>query len=180
MRTLIVVALPAELADVVLPHPVAFVGVGKVNAALATARAIAKEQPELVINYGSAGGVHVTPGQLVEIDTVVQRDADCEPLSPRGVMYEDVAHLGSGRAGGLRCGSGDSFVRAVDPWTRENCDVVDMELWGIAKACVLHGVRWSAVKWISDAADDAAADHWQQNVWRGAHAFAEWLERNAV
>ncbi len=176
MAALILVALRSELDLPELPENVVLTGIGKVNAAIAAAHTIAERRPSLVINYGTAGGVRCTPQQLVEVGAVIQRDADIEPLAPRGELLGEGPRLDSGAAG-LVCGSGDSFVRRRDPWLLERCDVVDMELWGIAKACARAGVPWRAIKWVSDAADEGSPEAWQRSVHLGTEAAVEWLRR---
>jgi adenosylhomocysteine nucleosidase len=72
----------------------------------------------------------------------------------------------------LCCGSGDSFVTAVDPWlAAQGIDLVDMELWGIACACERAGVPWRAWKYVTDQADEGAADDWQARVGEGERLF---------
>jgi adenosylhomocysteine nucleosidase len=176
MHVAILVALRSELDLGVLPGDVVITGIGKVNAALAAARIIQERQPELIVNYGTAGGVACAPHQLVEVGAVVQRDADIEPLAPRGALLDDVVTI-KGAWAGVRCGSGDSFVRGADPWLQANCDIVDMELWGIAKACTAAGVGWRSVKWVTDTADENAAAAWKANVHRGTGAFLDWLTK---
>ncbi|HBF55737.1 MAG TPA: 5'-methylthioadenosine nucleosidase, partial [Afipia sp.] len=67
---------------------------------------------------------------------------------------------------------GDSFVTSVDPWLVENnIDIVDMELFAIAHVCQRHNVPWRAFKFITDAADENAADHWNENVAGGEDLF---------
>src|SRR5688572_5870201 len=115
MSALLLVALRSELDLEVLPAHFVLTGVGKVNAAVTAAAALAERRPSIVVNYGTAGGVRCPPHQLVEIGSVLQRDADIEPLAPRGELLGDVQRLDSGHPG-VVCGSGDSFVRGPDPW----------------------------------------------------------------
>ena len=66
------------------------------------------------------------------------------------------------------CGSGDSFA------TREcavECGVVDMEAYALAKVCWLEGASFACVKYVTDGADHAAADHWRDNVHKAAQEF---------
>jgi len=172
---LVIVALEDELSrqplqpGVVLEH----CGVGKVNAALATAEALRRHAPRIVVNFGTAGAVRAGLHGLVEATRVRQRDMLAVPLAPRGVTPFDVrpSEFANGRAG-LCCGSGDSFVTAADPWLAEaGIDVVDMELWGIASACERAGVPWRAWKYVTDQADEGAADDWQARVGEGERLF---------
>ena len=82
------------------------------------------------------------------------------PLAPRGrtPFSSGLDRLSSGH-GNVICGTGDSFVTAGDPWLVENdIDIVDMELFAIAHVCQRHSVPWRAFKFITDDANDFAAD----------------------
>jgi len=176
---LVIVALEEELSRQPLPAGVALVhsGVGKVNAALATAEALRAHAPSLVVNFGTAGALSPAAHGLVEIGRVIQRDMQAEPLAPRGVTPFDQRppQLANGREG-LCCATGDSFVSAADPWLVEHgADLVDMELWGIAMACERAGCPWRAWKYLTDRADDSAAGDWQARVGLGERLFLERL-----
>ncbi len=115
---------------------------------------------------------HIHNG-LVEVADVIQRDMAAMPLAPRGrtPFSPELDRLSSG-FGTVVCGTGDSFVTAIDPWlVNNNIDIVDMELFAIAHVCHRHGVPWRAFKFITDAADDNAADHWNENVANGEDLF---------
>lgn len=181
---LIVTALKSELdaERTVSGVEVVFSGVGKVNAALATAQALLREERTLVVNYGTCGKISKSLHGLIEISRVIQRDMMAMPLSPRGITpYSDEDHiLESGRVGWV-CGTGDSFVMSEDPWLTENrVDVVDMELFAIASACKHFGVPWRAFKYVTDAADDDAHDDWNENCASGADLFWDWMNATLV
>jgi hypothetical protein len=104
---------------------------------------------------------------------VVQRDMMAMPLAPRGrtPFSSDLDRLSSGH-GDVICGTGDSLVTSSDPWLNENnIDIVDMELFAIAHVCQRHSVRWRALKFITDDANDFAAEHWTANVADGQELF---------
>ena len=85
-KILVITALESELDNHKLPKGVgwAFCGVGKINAALITFKAIQDFQPTLVVNYGTVGKINPHLSGMIEIAKVVQRDMVTEPLSPRG------------------------------------------------------------------------------------------------
>ena len=178
---LVVTALPSELdaAGAIDGVEVAFIGVGKVNAA----QALLSEKRALVVNYGTCGKISKSLHGLVEISRVIQRDMMAMPLAPRGVtpFCEDNLNshiLESGHVGWV-CGTGDSFVTVDDPWLTENkVDVVDMELFAIASACRRFGVPWRAFKYVTDSADDDAHNDWEANCGVGAELF--WERLNAM
>jgi adenosylhomocysteine nucleosidase len=175
---LVLTALENELnaADAPPGVEVAYCGVGKVNAALHATRLILERKPRLLVNFGTAGKIDPAHDGLLEIAAVLQRDMLAMPLAPRGItplmpQDEQPARLESGHPG-VVCGTGDSFVTAADPWLREEkVDLVDMELFAIARVCRHFGVPWRAFKFITDGADDEAAGDWQAKVHLGAELF---------
>jgi len=177
-RIVILTALESELnaADAPPGVEVVYCGVGKVNAALHTTQRILAGKPGLVINFGTAGKIDPLHDGLLEVAAVVQRDMMAMPLAPRGVTplvdaAEQPARLESGYPG-VVCGTGDSFVTASDDWLlREKVDLVDMELFAIARVCRHFGVPWRAFKLITDGADDDSARDWQDKVHLGAELF---------
>jgi adenosylhomocysteine nucleosidase len=102
-----------------------------------------------------------------------------EPLAPRGrtPYSSDHDRLASGQEGVI-CGTGDSFVTTTDPWLVENnVDIVDMELFAIACVCQRHSIPWRAFKFITDDANDFAAEHWTANVANGQDLFWDAVKR---
>ncbi|MFL9924191.1 5'-methylthioadenosine nucleosidase [Herbaspirillum lusitanum] len=181
---LILTALESELPATDAPAgvQVRYCGIGKVNAARAATEAILTLKPSLLINFGTAGKVRPTLAGLLEVSSVLQRDMMAMPLSPRGVTPlagpDEVPRLASGHPGVL-CGTGDSFVTATDPWLLEQeVDVVDMELFAIARTCQFYGVPWRAFKFITDDANEASANDWADNVHLGAELF--WRHLHAL
>jgi len=180
MNLLIVTALPSELDGARAPKGarMIYTGIGKIKTAVATGEAIASSRPDLIINYGTAGKINKSINGLVSVSHVLQRDMSTVPLAPRGVtpLSSDAPVLKSGVAG-VTCGTGDSFVTAADPWLVENgVDIVDMELFAMAFVCERHGVTWRSFKFITDDANDFAADHWTANVMNGEELFWAALE----
>ena len=176
-KPLIVVALRDELPhDEFLGIPVCHTGIGKVNAAVQTMNAILAYQPDCIINYGTAGALldHLTG--LLPVLAVCQRDVDCNELAPRGMFPgENELFLTGAASRGVVCGTGDSFVTDPDEWTKRTCDIVDMELYAIAKACKIMNISWFSVKFVSDKADKDAILNWKQTVSLGEEHFKDWL-----
>jgi adenosylhomocysteine nucleosidase len=48
-----------------------------------------------------------------------------------------------------------------------------MEAYALAKACRVAGADFACAKYVSDAADEDAARHWQENVAGAADAFVK-------
>lgn len=175
---LIVAALPEELDHPGMLHT----GLGKLNAAYALTRELQRRRPKLVVNYGTAGGLHPSLAGLVEIRRVLQVDMEAEPLAPRGQtpFFPGPFQLDSG-AEGVVCGSGDRFVTAVDPWLLQHgVEVVDMELFAIASVCQREGIPWRSFKYISDHADRDSGSSWQDHLQVGKDLFLQRLAELAM
>lgn len=178
---LLLVALKNELEAISIPKsiPVAYTGIGKINAAIVTQAAILHHQPQLIINFGTVGKINSDLSDLVTIQRVVQRDMNAEPLAPRGVTPfcpKPVEYRSQN--GQYTCGTGDSFVTSPDPWLqKQKIDVVDMELFAIAAVAHQHQIPWLSFKFISDAADDNAGNEWHQRINHGEKLFMEQLKQ---
>lgn len=173
----VLVALESELPDELPPgYKLVYTGIGKINACYAALKTAQRDDCKAIINYGTAGAfesAHV--GELLEIGTLHQRDMDARPLASLGETPLETRtpaseiHLPKGK---YSLGTGDSFVMAP-PEVRS--DAVDMEAYAIAKVCALENIPFSCFKFITDLADENAAEHWQANVSRGARLFLKSL-----
>jgi adenosylhomocysteine nucleosidase len=189
-RVLIVMALEIESQGLFACAgiPVLYTGLGKVNATLALMRQLmcyrAEHEPlPMVINFGTAGSRTFDTGTLVSCHSFVQRDMDVSalgfaigetPFDALAARLEFDSVFPDLPAG--LCGSGDSFETGVG---RLHCEVVDMEAYAFAKVCRLEGARFGCAKYITDGADHRAADEWQSNLPRAAHAFRRLYDRVA-
>ena len=169
MKTVVLIALPSEAPNLRHMMNVVYTGVGKVNAALTAAQVIERYQPDRVINIGTAGGITVGPG-LHECTSFVQRDITCQALgcAEGQTPFEDDIILSTG-TNGLTCSTGDNFV--MNPTLDIPADVVDMEAYAIAKACLRYKVEFRCFKYITDQADAQAHDSWKQSVSNGEKFF---------
>ena len=78
-KKIILVALEEELPKSTLPgFHIEYTGVGKINASLKTAEVIQKFSPELIINYGTAGGLAKNLHGLVEVSHFLQTRHGCQ------------------------------------------------------------------------------------------------------
>lgn len=174
-RLLIVTALPQELDHAPIPyeHPVVFTGIGKLNAAVTLMDAIQKHDPTMVINFGTAGRLSPQVSGLVEVAEVIQRDMDAEPLSPRGkTPFDDTPITIASGFPGVRCGTGDSFMRSADAWLHEQqVDIVDMELFALALVCHRRQIAWRAFKYITDDTNESAGQDWMERIHHGRDLF---------
>ena len=69
---------------------------------------------------------------------------------------------------GLICGTGDTFAT-----NKPNiyCDIVDMEAYAIAKACLNQHVDFKCFKYVSDQADEGADEDWLKNIADGEEHY---------
>lgn len=181
-KTVLVVALESELPPVDRLN-IMYSGVGKVNAAYTAMKAI-QSGATRIINFGTAGLVSNKDlvGKLAEVDVILQRDMIAEPQAPRGITPFDTDDRTSGAImlntnTNITLGTGDSFVQEPDEWfSYSSVDLVDMEAFAIAKVCISEGVEFICLKWVSDFADENAAESWEQNQSDGKDAMMRWLE----
>ena len=183
----IIIALEEEFPDHLNYYRVGFSGVGKINAALKTAQILERGQAlgftPTIINYGTAGIVSAKKeliGTLISPHVIVQRDMNSEPLTPRGITPYDSngGNIVLDNSKQIVLGTGDSFVTKHDPWfDTASIDLVDMEAYAIAKVCQHYHAPFICYKWVSDFADENAADNWKQNVSNGAEEFKKVIER---
>ena len=159
---------------------VLYTGVGKVNAAITLTRRLAEigrgdARLPLVVNFGTAGSASLAAKSLVACRRFVDRDMDVGALgfAPGVTPFDTLPPVLEFPAAfpdlpDAVCGSGDSFATAHGGF---DCDVVDMEAYALAKACKLAGAGFACAKYVSDGADEHAAEHWQANVAGAADRF---------
>lgn len=178
---LIITALEGELDNNKVPKeiPVVFSGVGKINATLATIKAIQEFQPKKIINFGTVGKINSKLSGLVSIQKVIQRDMLTEPLAPRGkTPFCKKPSEYFSENGTYTCGTGDSFVTSNDDWLiQQGVDVVDMELFAIAAVAHEHQIPWISFKFISDDANHNSGNDWQENISSGEELFLKELAK---
>lgn len=177
-RYIIVTALASEAYGLEDLAPLVYTGIGKVNAAIHLYDAILAYQPEQVINYGTAGAIRGHSG-LSKIDTYIQRDMDGRALGfARGVTPFSNQPLPA--ANGIVLGSGDCFVTDAEKELEGLAvalDLVDMEGFALHAVCGHLNIAFESYKYVSDNANDAASDDWQENIAKGTAAFRELVER---
>jgi futalosine hydrolase len=154
---LLVAATDIELCD----HPGLACGVGPVEAAAATARAIALEPPAAVIHIGIAGGRGITPGGLIigseaiytdiaaEIPVVDRAQPDPELLAAVRAALPDALVLPIGTSGAVG-GAASVGVR-----------VEAMEGFAVLRACALAGTPAIELRAISNEITEADRGRWR-------------------
>jgi len=178
MKYIIVTALEDEAQGLEEYAPVIHTGIGKVNATIKLYDAILKYQPDLVLNYGTAGGLADLVG-LHKVAHFVQIDMDVRALEfPRGVtpLTGEVLPVKTG----IVLGTSDSFITNAEKQLEGleiEIDLVDMEGYALKKVCEHHGVQFEAYKFISDDANEEAGEDWKDSVKDGTHLFIQLLEK---
>lgn len=181
-KPLIVMALREEGQGMpeALGFEVLYTGVGKVNATYALTRRLMQSPVGAVLNLGSAGSHVHARGSLLGADRFVQHDMDVTGLGfalgatpfdahpPMLNVAPRYPHLLHGI-----CASGDRFVQQK---LLLDCDMVDMEAYALAKVAMAENLPFASVKYITDGADGAAANDWQENLALAAAAFRELLQ----
>lgn len=172
-------ALASEAAEVFVGHNALITGIGKVNAAYELAKAIQIKKPSLIVNLGSAGSSFFQKGDVVCCTKFIQRDMDVRGLG--FALYETplsgiepILEYGltmKGLPEGI-CGTGDNFEMGHSV-TAYN--VVDMEAYALALIAFKENIPFLCLKYISDGADDNAAEDWTVQVHKAAVAYGKIL-----
>lgn len=176
---LLVAATSAELCG----HPGLACGVGPVDAAAATARALARELPDGVLHFGLAGALGLDPGALVvgteavysdlaagiPVVSRVEPDAWLLALAhealPEAVSVPIVTSASVGRAGSDPAQSDPGGHVAVEA----------MEGFAVLRACALAGVPAVEVRAVSNAIGEEDRSRWE--IGRGLETLGGALPR---
>jgi len=144
-------------------------GVGPVEAAAATARALAEERPSAVLHVGIAGARGVAPLTLVIGSEAVYCDA-AGPLVPARVLPD------AGVVARLHAAFPEAALRPIGTSARvggsHGVDVEAMEGFAVLRACELAGVPAVEVRVVSNEIDEP-----DRALWRFDEAFATLAER---
>ena len=164
---LVVAATERELAPVDGARALVC-GIGPVEAAVATARALAEERPDAVLHVGIAGAHGLEPLTLVLGSEAVYCDA-AGPLVPARSLPD------AGLLDRLRTAFPDAEVRPIGTSARvggsHGVDVEAMEGFAVLRACELAGVPAVEVRVVSNAIDEP-----DRALWRFDEAFAKLAE----
>ena len=173
-------ALESEAADVFEGQNVVFTGIGKVNAAYELTKVIHQQKPALIVNLGTAGSNYFAKGEVICCTKFVQRDMDVRglgfqlyetPLSGVPPLLEYGLEMEGLKLG--ICGTGDSFEMGH---AETIYNVVDMEAYALALIAQKENIPFLCLKYISDGADDNAAEDWTEQVHKAAVAYGKLLK----
>ncbi len=155
-------------------------GIGKVNAASATAFLISDDKADFILNAGLSGAVHgLKREDMVAVTTYIECDFDLTAIGyglgvkADGQKYlyecdEKLLSLALQSAGiiAAKAGTGDIFL--ADPVKKElfketfGIDCFDMETAAIAGVCDKNGIPMLSLRKISDDADGDAYETYRE------------------
>ena len=187
MKILFVYAIPEEKIEINIPHvEVIYVetGMGKVNAAMKTMRAICEYHPDMVINYGSAGTLNHNIGDIIVCNRFIDRDL--QKVTVNGVVSEivfgtdEARHVLTEQRLNERakvlwgtCNTGDSFITSG---ADIEGDVIDMESYAMADVCREMGIPFVAVKYVTDVVGKNSVESWQEKLADARHGLTEFFK----
>lgn len=174
MRVLVVAATERELSG----HNGLACGIGPVEAAARTARALADEQPDAVLHVGLAGGVDLEPGTLVAGTEAIYADiAAAIPVVSRA--EPDANLLAAIRAAFPEAPALPIATRAAvtgpSDTVSQGARVEAMEGFAVLRACELAGIPAVEVRVISNELGEPDRSRWE--IERGLGALAAALPR---
>lgn len=187
MKILFVYAIPEEKIEINIPNvEVIYVetGMGKVNAAMKTMRAICEYHPDMVINYGSAGTLNHNIGDIIVCNRFIDRDL--QKVTVNGVVSEivfgtdEARHVLTEQRLNERakvlwgtCNTGDSFITSG---ADIEGDVIDMESYAMADVCREMGIPFVAVKYVTDVVGQNSVESWQEKLADARHGLTEFFK----
>ncbi len=144
-------------------------GVGPVEAAVHVTQALAHDRPDFVVSLGSAGSRTLEQAEVYQIGSVSYRDIDASPLGfekgrtpfldlPIELPLLTVPEGPPAK----RLSTGGAIISGA-AYDAIDADLVDMETFAIARACMTFNVPLIGLRGISDgAADLHHYDDWTQ------------------
>ena len=184
-RILFVMATDAEYRDHLRRLFTPFIcGVGPVEATATCAWRLAKGDVDLVVSLGSAGSNRLPRGTVVQASHVSYRDMDASAFGfERGVTpfldLPAVVPLGLAIPGLAQAtlSTGASVVSGT-AYDAIDADMVDMETWGVMRACHLANAGLVALRGISDGSEEVSAyEHWADHLDAVDEGLAEAVEK---
>jgi nucleoside phosphorylase len=159
---LVVAATEAELAGAAGAETL-ICGIGPVEAAAVTARALAERRPDRVLHVGIAGATGIDPPALVIGSEARYCDisGDLAAQIPRVERVEPAARL----VEAARAALPDALLRPIGTTAHVGrgvgCEVEAMEGFGVLRAAALAGVPAVEVRAISNAVDEPDRARWR-------------------
>ena len=153
MDIAIIVALHEEFPIKINPFPeyTFYTGIGKVNAAISATRIVERYDPKLIINIGTAGSCLSKLQGLVECGVFIDRDIDEKLTDSKRIITDRNKAIIS---------TGDKFITEK----LDDCHLVDMESYAIAKVCHINDVKFKCYKYITDYVGSNSSEIWEENI----------------
>ena len=177
MKILFVYAIPEEKIEINIPDvEVIYVetGIGKVNAAMKTMRAICEYHPDVVINFGTAGTLNHKVGDVFVCNRFIDRDLRKVTLD--GVVseieFEKNKQFFPNAIYGT-CNTGDSFITSG---ADIEGDVIDMEAFGEAEVCREMGIPFISVKYVTDVVGQNSVESWLDKLADARRGLTEFFK----
>ena len=181
MKILLVYAIPEEKVEINIPNAeVIYVetGIGKVNAAMRTMRAICEYHPDMVINFGTAGTIKHKVGDIFVCNRFIDRDLRKVYLN--GVVSEiefDCKYVPWRVSTFGTCNTGDSFItQGADI----EGDVIDMESYAEADVCREMGIPFISVKYVTDVVGQNSSEEWYAKIADARKGLTEFFDNNVI
>lgn len=157
------VAMKEELDSTVTDTPVVYTGVGKARASRALLSYLSSHRPRftahdtpVIVSIGTAGSGKHHKGDIILVDNFANNgDAFIRETISFDTFPQPTGHI---------CASSDFFVGPENfsaekiATFRESFDCMDMESFALANICALFGLKFCAVKCISDGADNVVSN----------------------
>lgn len=191
MRLVTIFALQAESFEINLPDTeveMVFAGMGKTLAATATANAINRFQPDLVINIGTVGTYRHQVGDILVASHFVDRDMKRTPLEGlvseictddlnKGMRLPSVVE-GKTDYSDYTINTGDNFVLCAEDDL--GCDAVDMESFAMAWACKQAGVPFLSVKYVTDILGQNSVKAWSEKLATARQELKDYFDKHGA
>ena len=156
--------------------PIFLTGIGKVNAAITTTNLINEYNPDIVVNFGSCGNLkNYKIGEVLEVGTVINDLDTLGYYSPASIKLNQ-SKIKCLTTDHMYDSSHDNYVKSYIDKVNE-CDIIEMELFSIAKSCKIAGKTLYSYKWVSD---DGSNDEWLENAKAGFDNFKTMFKERFV
>ena len=155
-------------------------GIGKANAAMATAHCLMRHDPDWICNLGAAGALDREHplGEIYQIDKVLDYD---RPTFITGKPHAYKPHLFKGiDTARLATRDRPVYGREERELMSRDADLCDMEGAAVAQACALFGKKAFLLKFVSDNPDQSRSRDIIANIRRYRSAAAEFFIESAL
>lgn len=160
-------------------------GVGKALSAIRTTKAILQENPDCVINIGSAGTLCHKVGDIIVSQHFIDRDfskivlpgIEFDLHSEKKEMIQKLPSIINGKEvwnADHIINTGDDFVTVDEPL---QADAVDMEAFAEMMACRELNVPFFSVKYITDVLGQNSLEQWADKLKDARIALTDYFHK---